>query len=111
MFMTETVHQSTDPESEPEPEPEAIGPSSTTAGTPAPVPVLAIAGLALAAMCSGISLRLTDALLPRLAQEFSVSLGQASQVITVYSISYGLSQLIFGPMGDRFGKYRVVAWA
>ena len=75
------------------------------------VPVLAITGLALAALASGVSLRLADALLPRLALEFSVTLGQASQVITVFAVAYGLSQLLFGPLGDRYGKYRVIAWA
>ena len=75
------------------------------------VPVLAITGLALAALACGVSLRLADALLPRLAQEFSVSLGQASQVITAFAVAYGLSQLLFGPLGDRYGKYRVIAWA
>jgi predicted MFS family arabinose efflux permease len=81
---------------------------------PAPVtdlPVLAIAALALAAMASGMSMRLTDALLPRLAQTFDVSLGQASLVITVFAVAYGVSQLLFGPLGDRFGKYRVIGWA
>lgn len=58
-----------------------------------------------------MSLRVTDALLPRLAGEFSVSLGTASYVITFFSIAYGLSQLFFGPVGDRFGKYLVIAWA
>jgi len=77
----------------------------------APVPVLAIAALALAAGASGISMRLTDALLPRLAREFSISLGEAAQVITVFAVAYGLSQALFGPLGDRFGKYRVIAWA
>lgn len=72
---------------------------------------MAIVGLALAALASGASLRLTDALLPRLAQDFSISLGRASQVITVFAVAYGLSQLFFGPVGDRFGKYRVVFWA
>ena len=81
------------------------------ATTPFQVPVLAIAGLALAAMASGISLRVTDALLPRLATEFSISVGQASQVITAFAVAYGLSQLFFGPLGDRYGKYRVIAWA
>jgi len=73
--------------------------------------VLAIAALALAAGASGISMRLTDALLPRLAREFSISLGEAAQVITVFAVAYGLSQALFGPLGDRFGKYRVIAWA
>jgi predicted MFS family arabinose efflux permease len=78
---------------------------------PFQMPVLAIAGLALAAMASGISLRVADALLPRLATEFSISVGEASQVITAFAVAYGLSQLIFGPLGDRYGKYRVIAWA
>lgn len=75
------------------------------------IPVLAIVGLALAALASGISLRVADALLPRLAHDFSISLGEASGVITAFAVAYGLAQLIFGPLGDRYGKYRVIAWA
>ena len=86
-------------------------PAAKAAPAPAAVPVLAIAALALAAMASGISLRLADPLLPRLSQEFGISLGEASQVITVFAVAYGLAQLGFGPLGDRFGKYRVIAWA
>ncbi|MDH5340869.1 MAG: MFS transporter [Rubrivivax sp.] len=78
---------------------------------PAPVPVLAITALALAAMGSGVALRLTDAMLPRLAEAFAVTLGRASLVITAFVVAYGLSQLMFGPLGDRFGKVRVIAWA
>ena len=76
-----------------------------------PVPVLAITALALAALASGVSMRLADALLPRLAREVEVSLGQASQVVTVFAVAYGLAQLLFGPLGDRFGKYRVIGWS
>ena len=94
-----TSHPAFDPEINPATDPVAA------------VPVLAITGLALAALASGVSLRLADALLPRLAQEFSVTLGQASQVITAFAVAYGLSQLLFGPLGDRYGKYRVIAWA
>ncbi|MBS0446939.1 MAG: MFS transporter [Proteobacteria bacterium] len=78
---------------------------------PAPIPALAIPLLSLAAFASGVSLRVTDPLLPRLAGEFSISLGAASHVVTVYSVAYGLAQLFFGPLGDRYGKYRVVSWA
>lgn len=85
--------------------------SAPSAAVPPQTPVLAIAGLALAAMASGTSLRVADALLPRLANQFSVSIGQASQVITAFAVAYGLSQLFFGPLGDRYGKYRVIAWA
>jgi predicted MFS family arabinose efflux permease len=77
----------------------------------APVPVAAVPLLSLAAFGSGISLRVTDPMLPQLASEFGVTLGNASLVITFFSVAYGLSQLFFGPLGDRYGKYFVVACA
>jgi predicted MFS family arabinose efflux permease len=76
----------------------------------ASIPRAAIFALSLAAFGSGMSLRLTDPQLPRLAAEFGVSLASASYVITCFSVAYGLSQLFFGPLGDRFGKYLVIAW-
>ncbi|HYD63262.1 MAG TPA: MFS transporter [Noviherbaspirillum sp.] len=88
----------------------------TSSHTPAesrdhPIPALAVPLLSFAAFGSGISLRVTDPMLPQLAQEFAVTLGDASNVITVFSIAYGLSQLFFGPVGDRYGKYFVIAAA
>ncbi|HUN93841.1 MAG TPA: MFS transporter [Burkholderiaceae bacterium] len=82
-----------------------------TATPPSALPRGAIACLATAAFGSGLSLRVNDALLPHLAREFGVSLGVASQVISLFAIAYGLAQLVFGPVGDRYGKYRVVGWA
>ena len=79
---------------------------STTA-----LPRGAIACLSLAAFGSGVSLRVNDALLPRLALEFGISIGQAAQVTSLFAIAYGVATLLFGPLGDRFGKYRVIAWA
>jgi len=79
--------------------------------TPDSIPRAAIFALSLAAFGSGTSLRVTDPQLPRLAVDFGVSLASASYVITCFSIAYGVSQLFFGPVGDRFGKYLVVAWA
>ena len=61
--------------------------------------------LSLSAFGSGISMRVSDALLRGLAQEFNLTLGHAALVITVFAIAYGFSQLVFGPLGDRFGKY------
>lgn len=74
-------------------------------------PLAAVLYLALASFGSALSLRVTDAQLPRLAAELGVSLGGASYVVTTFSIAYGVSQLFFGPLGDRHGKYLVVAWA
>ncbi|KQP17323.1 MFS transporter [Pseudorhodoferax sp. Leaf267] len=70
----------------------------------------ALLALALAAFGSAAAMRLTDPLLPRLAAEFSVTLAQAAQVITAFSLAYGFAQLLFGPLGDRFGKFRVIGW-
>lgn len=75
------------------------------------IPVLAVPLLSLAAFGSGISLRVTDPMLPHLAEEFGVLVGQAAHGITAFSIAYGLSQLVFGPVGDRYGKYLVVGLA
>ena len=75
------------------------------------VPFTAFLALSLAAFGSAISLRVSDALLPSLASEFALPLGDASHVITAFAVAYGLSQLFFGPVGDRFGKYIVIAWA
>jgi predicted MFS family arabinose efflux permease len=55
--------------------------------------------------------RLCDAMLPQLAREFRVSLAEAAQVVSVFAIVYGLCQLVYGPLGDRLGKFRIVTAA
>jgi predicted MFS family arabinose efflux permease len=75
------------------------------------LPRSAILWLALVAFIASTAARVTDAQLPRLASEFGVSLGAASLVITCFSVAFGVSQLFFGPFGDRFGKYLVIGWA
>ena len=67
--------------------------------------------LSLAAFASAASLRATDALLPQLALEFSVTTGGAAWAVTAFSLSYGLLQTIYGPLGDRYGKYLLVCVA
>ncbi len=64
--------------------------------------------LSLAAFASAASLRATDTLLPQLAAQFSVTTGTASLVVTAFAVSYGLLQAIYGPLGDRYGRYRMV---
>jgi predicted MFS family arabinose efflux permease len=67
--------------------------------------------LALAAFASAVALRLCDPMLPALARDFGTTTSGASVVVTATSIAYGICQLLFGPAGDRFGKFRVIAWA
>jgi MFS family permease len=69
------------------------------------VPRSAFIALGLAAFGSGMSMRVADPMLVRLSADFSVGIGAASAVITVFSIAYGFAQLLFGPLGDRYGKY------
>jgi len=64
--------------------------------------------LSLAAFASAASLRATDTLLPQLAAQFSVSTGSAAAVVTAFAVSYGLLQAVYGPLGDRYGKYLMV---
>jgi predicted MFS family arabinose efflux permease len=67
--------------------------------------------LSLAAFASTASMRVTDALLPRLALDFGVGIARASAVITGFTVAYGAMQILFGPLGDRYGKLRVIALA
>lgn len=67
--------------------------------------------MALAAFCSMASMRVCDPMLPALASEFKVSTGDASAVIAAFAVAYGVLQLVYGPLGDRWGKTRVVIGA
>jgi YNFM family putative membrane transporter len=73
------------------------------------VPTRSIILLAGAGFASQAMVRVTDSLLPQIAADFSTTVGQASIVVAVYAVSHGSIQLIIGPAGDRFGKYRTVA--
>ncbi len=84
----------------------------TSSSTPAPnsihSTVLLLSG---AAFFSGAAMRVCDGLLPRLGRDFGLTAGAAGGVIFFFSIAYGLSQLVFGPLGDRFGKARMMGLA
>jgi predicted MFS family arabinose efflux permease len=67
--------------------------------------------LGLAGFASMASMRICDPMLVVLGQEFQVSTGEASGVVSVFAVVYGLMQLFYGPLGERFGKLRVVTLA
>jgi len=67
--------------------------------------------LATAAFISGANLRLFDALLPNIAEDFAVAPTVASIVVTAFTLAYGLFQIVHGPLGDRVGRLRTVAIA
>ena len=55
--------------------------------------------------------RVCDPMLPELSRFFEAPLSDVSKVISFFAITYGLMQLFYGPVGDRFGKFRVVMLA
>ncbi len=67
--------------------------------------------LASAAFFSGAALRICDSMLPRLAADFGLTPGAAGAVIIGFALAYGLMQLVFGPLGDRYGKARLMCAA
>ena len=64
-----------------------------------------------AAFASIASMRACDPMLLTLSAEFGRGLGEVSRVVSAFAIAYGLLQLFYGPLGDRIGKLRVVAFA
>ncbi len=48
-------------------------------------------------------------LLPVLAAEFQTSIGYAGIIVTAFALPYGAVQILLGPVGDKFGKLRVIA--
>jgi YNFM family putative membrane transporter len=71
----------------------------------------AITLLAIVAFAAQAMVRVTDSLLPQIAADFAVTVGATSIVVTVYLLAHGSVQLVIGPIGDRFGKYRCMAIA
>jgi len=67
--------------------------------------------LAAAAFSSTSAFRVLDPALPQLSHTFDISTGQAASVITWFMFSYGVLQFFYGPIGDRFGKFRTLAFA
>lgn len=67
--------------------------------------------LASGGFVSGMSIRLAEPLLPKLAQDLETSVTDASVVIWAFAFAYGAFQLVHGPLGDRVGKLRTVCGA
>lgn len=55
--------------------------------------------------------RVIAPLLPAIAQDFRTSVPSVGILITAYNIPYGLFQLVYGPLADRFSRQRVMGAA
>ncbi len=67
--------------------------------------------ISLAAFSSMLSMRVCDPMLVALSREYRVTTGDASAVIAAFAVAYGVLQLVYGPLGDRVGKVRVIIGA
>ena len=67
--------------------------------------------LGLAAFLSGANLRVFDSILPNIAINFQSSNADASIVVAAFTLAYGLSQVLYGPLGDKFGRIKIVTIA
>lgn len=67
--------------------------------------------ISLAAFCSMASMRVCDPMLVALSREYRITTGDASAVIAAFAVAYGVLQLVYGPLGDRVGKVRVIIGA
>lgn len=70
-----------------------------------------IAFLTVAGFAVSLNIRITDPLLPPLADEFLTTPGKVAIVAVFYAIAHGFMQFVGGPVGDRYGKLRVVTTA
>jgi predicted MFS family arabinose efflux permease len=67
--------------------------------------------LTIASFAGTAAIRICDPMLPQIAQAFDTTSGQAAGTITAFAVAYGLFQIIYGPLGDRYNKYRLIMLA
>jgi YNFM family putative membrane transporter len=90
---------------------DVIDSQTTFLAPPRQTPTRSIILLAVAGFASQAQVRVMDSLLPQIAADLHTTVGAAAMVVTAYAVTHGSIQLVIGPVGDRFGKYRTVALA
>jgi predicted MFS family arabinose efflux permease len=85
--------------------------TGTTAPTQNNNPTLPLGLLAAAGFLSSAGARVVDPLLSLIAHDFSTTVPAMSIIIAAFTLPYGLNQLFLGPIGDRYGKLRVMLGA
>jgi predicted MFS family arabinose efflux permease len=85
--------------------------AEAVADTPPTVNPRLLIALQAAVFLVAAEARVIAPLLPAIAQDFRTSVASAGLLITAYSIPYGLFQLIYGPLADRFSRQRVMGAA
>lgn len=73
-----------------------------------PAVALPITLLAAAAFLSSAGTRVVDPLLHAIATDFSTTVPAVAIIVAAFTLPYGLCQILLGPLGDKFGKLRVM---
>ena len=50
-------------------------------------------------------------ILPAISQSLDIDISRAGLLITAYMLPFGIFQIIFGPLADRYGKKQVITFA
>lgn len=75
------------------------------------VAALLMIALQIAAFLVTAEARVISPLLPAISNEFGVSIASAGHLVTWYAIPYGLFQLVYGPLADRYSRQKVMGVA
>ncbi len=77
----------------------------------ADIPYRAIFWLSTASFAAAANFRVVDTMLPAIGESFGVSAAQASIVVAAYAVTFGVLQLLYGQLGDRYGRLWVATVA
>jgi predicted MFS family arabinose efflux permease len=85
------------------------GAAATTTGTKPVIQAVPIGVLGALGFLVVADARVVDPLLPIIASDFDTSIAAAGLTISAYTLPYGIFQLVYGPLGDRVGKLRIMS--
>ena len=86
----------------------SLSPAATPASASAMSPVLIVLLLSLLLGLQPITTDLYLPALPALTEGFGAAMSQAQLTLTALLLAFGLSQLVWGPLSDRFGRRPVL---
>ncbi|MGL4812905.1 MAG: MFS transporter, partial [Beijerinckiaceae bacterium] len=87
-----------------------VTPESPVSTPPSMTPRL-LAILGVCAFASAASMRILDPVMPLLATDFQRSIQETALLTTYFTMAYALGQPFLGPIGDSFGKARMISLA
>lgn len=84
---------------------------TAAAAREAGTPQVSLVALGVAAFLVTGSAHTITPLLRVISAEFDTNIGRTALIVSAYALPYGACQLLYGPLGDRLGKLRVMTLA